>query len=368
MYDWYLEGHLDHHKTMRKLRVRPFPFIIGRKPGLPLSIDSENISRQHAKIVQEKDKLVLLDLKSTNGTFVNHHPVKTATTLKQGDIIHISNIELRLSYEPTLQASEDDSTLNIGGSVNKLPVGWLELEELLTSSLVTSEFQTLYHSHDESPFAFEILGRGTHAKLPRSPVELFRIAEMVKSEIALVELLRDDGVKRAASAASALPFFINIHPGELNDVDRLFRSVKKVRREFPKLRLILEIHEQAVSNLKVMRTLREELNQLGIGIAYDDFGTGQTRLSELAEIPPDYLKFDITLIKNINKVTARKEMVATFLSICKKMNIKTVAEGVSNQQEAATCRALSFDYLQGYYYERPGPKPEARFRKDTNTT
>lgn len=362
MYYWYLEGHVEPVGPMRKVRIEPFPFVVGRSPGLGLSIESSSISRHHAEIIQKDGYLVLKDLNSTNGTFINRKPVKGEVILKQSDILHIANIEFRLSCEPLDQVSEDAAThLDIAGTATNLPAGWIELEALLSGALVSSDFQTIYRSEDESPFAFEILGRGEHPNLPRLPVALFKLAESVGRELALVELLRMDGVMRADASGSPLNFFMNIHPRELDHPDRLMMSLRKVRERFPKPKLILEVHERAITDLEVMKRIRDELRTLRIGMAYDDFGAGQTRLLELSEMPPDYLKFDIALIRNIDSATARREMVELLVRLSRRMKIKTVAEGVSNAQEATTCRDLGFDYLQGYYYGRPAAEPNLPF-------
>ncbi len=364
MYHWYLKGHIDHAGAMRKIRLEPLPFLMGRHPGLGLSIESSSISRHHAEIFRRNGHLVLKDLNSTNGTFINRKPVKGEVTLKAGDILHIANIELRLFCEPISQGHEESAThLDIGGTATNLPAGWVELEELFSSSLVSSDFQTLFDSRDESAFAFEILGRGTHVKLPRLPGELFRIAESAGREIALVELLRFDGVMRAEASGSSRLFFINIHPRELEDPVRLICSVQRVREKFPKPKLVLEIHERAITDLKVMKTLRDDLKRLEVGMAYDDFGAGQTRLLELAEMPPDYLKFDIALIRDIDRAAARREMVDLLIRLSKRLNIKTVAEGVSKAKEAEACRALGFDFLQGFYYGQPSTHPQIRFQR-----
>jgi len=356
---WFLEGHIDNSSTTtRKLQIDAFPFLIGRQPGLPLSLHSANVSRRHAEIYREDNQLFLRDLKSTNGTFINRETVRGEARIKQGDILHIADIALRLTCETVSQRVDNISTqLDIAGAATKLPLGILEIEELLASKSVSSVFQPVYHCDEAHIFAFEILGRGTHAKLPKAPGALFKIAESCDCEIALVELLRQDGVRRAAASGVSSKFFINIHPRELEDPGRLLDSLRAACDEFPGLQLVLEIHERAVTDLRGMKRMRSVLDALGVGLAYDDFGAGQTRLLELAEVPPDFLKFDIRLIKGVNTSPARKEMLAMLLSLSKKMNIKTLAEGISNEKEADVCRALEFDLLQGFYYGRPAPLP-----------
>lgn len=354
MQGWFLEGCVDGTNVTRKLRIEHFPFSIGRSPGLDLSIDSDNVSRHHAEIYQKNETLILKDLNSTNGSFVNHEAVRGEAVLKHGDILHIADIELRVIWEATVRDLDNGATqLNIGRLASKLPPGLVELEEMFDSALVSADFQTIITSQDERPFAYEILGRGTHPNLPRLPIELFKIAENADCEIALSELLRYQGVKVAAHTGSSLKFFINIHPRELVDLDRLLGSVQKLHEEFPQPQLVLEVHERAVTDLDLMKRLRSRLSELGIGLAYDDFGAGETRLLELAEVPPDFLKFDIALIRNIDSSGARKEMIALLLQIAQGMNIKALAEGVGTQKEAAVCRGLGFDLLQGFYYSRP---------------
>lgn len=351
---WFLEGYLDNTDTMRRLRLEHFPFSIGRNPGLDLSIESQNVSRFHAEIFQREGTLIVKDLNSTNGSFINHKPVHLESAIKHGDILHIADVEIRVIFDAGVQElGSDDTHLNIGRLASKLPPGLIELEEMFAADLVSADFQGIVNSCDETHFAYEILGRGTHPNLPRFPIELFKIAENADREIALSELLRSKGVKLAADTGSTLKFFMNIHPRELVDLPRLLDSVKKLRETFPQPQLVLEIHERAVTDINLMKTLRARLDELHIGLAYDDFGAGETRLLELAEVPPDYLKFDITLIRNIDRSVARREMTALLLQITKTMNVKALAEGVCNQQEAAACRALGFDLLQGFYYSRP---------------
>ena len=48
------------------------------------------------------------------------------------------------------------------------------------------------------------------------------------------------------------------------------------------------MHERALADLAAVERLRAQLVHLGVGLAYDDFGAGQARLLELAEVPPTY--------------------------------------------------------------------------------
>src|SRR4030095_8836893 len=116
---------------------------------------------------------------------------------------------------------------------------------------------------------------------------------------------------------------------------------------FPNQRLTLEIHESAVADGPRMAEIRTALTKLNIGLAYDDFGAGQARLNELVESPPDYLKFDMSLIRDIHAASPqRQQLLASLVQMVRKLGIVSLAEGIESQPEAETCVQMGFDLAQ----------------------
>ena len=108
-----------------------------------------------------------------------------------------------------------------------------------------------------------------------------------------------------------------------------------------------------------MHRLRDALRDMDISLAYDDFGAGQARLLELTEVPPDYVKFDINLIRNIHLGNAgRQQTLQTLVRMVRELGIATLAEGIECAEEVEVCRQIGFDYAQGYYFGRPAPITE----------
>ncbi len=108
-----------------------------------------------------------------------------------------------------------------------------------------------------------------------------------------------------------------------------------------------------------MARLRQELRELGIGLAYDDFGAGQTRLAELAAAPPDYLKFDRSMIEGIDHDGgARRQLLSTLVGMADGMGIRSIAEGIEREAEVTTCAELGFELGQGFLFGRPQPIAE----------
>jgi EAL domain-containing protein (putative c-di-GMP-specific phosphodiesterase class I) len=120
--------------------------------------------------------------------------------------------------------------------------------------------------------------------------------------------------------------------------------------------VVLEIPESAVTDVETMVTLQTSLTGLGVELAYDDFGAGQTRLLELTEVPPHYLKIDKTLIYGIDTAKPRQEMVAAILKVAETLGVRVIAEGIESVAALEVCRQLGCHLGQGYLF-RPSGSP-----------
>ena len=352
MSHWFLEFYISESKKIGRIKIDTFPFLIGRQVDLPLAIESSDVSRLHAEITKVGNHLSLRDLGSTNGTFINHKPVTEIHNLQHGDVLHFAHTEYRVIREESSTGfSPDETMLGISALSNNLPEGLSELQELLDNSLVTAKFEKIVDSQELSVCAYEVLGRGQHPDLPQSPKELFRIAESAGQAIRLSELFRRKGVESAMNSGITLPLFVNTHPIELEDSERLLKSISELREDFPSSKLVLEIHEEAIADQHSMNDIRSQLKQFNVGVAYDDFGAGQARLLELVEAPPDILKFDIAFIRGIDSAPqARLHMIEVLVELCKEAGVKALAEGVDSAMAVDICRELGFDLLQGYHF------------------
>ena len=119
----------------------------------------------------------------------------------------------------------------------------------------------------------------------------------------------------------------------------------------------VEVNEHTLTDVKGIQKLREFLDEHGIKLSYDDFGAGQSRLVEIIKTPPDFLKFDRVLIRNIDRIPAQANVVRGLVYMCRDAGIVSVAEGVEVSAEAEACRELGFDLAQGFYFGRPLPEP-----------
>jgi EAL domain-containing protein (putative c-di-GMP-specific phosphodiesterase class I) len=89
-------------------------------------------------------------------------------------------------------------------------------------------------------------------------------------------------------------------------------------------------------------------------LAYDDFGSGQARLKELFEVPPDVLKFDVKFVHGLPFTTTQhRATIQSLLRIVRDLKVTPLAEGVETMDEASVAFELGFELAQGYLFGRP---------------
>jgi EAL domain-containing protein (putative c-di-GMP-specific phosphodiesterase class I) len=148
--------------------------------------------------------------------------------------------------------------------------------------------------------------------------------------------------------------FVNTHPAEVDDLELLIFSLGELRELEPKRPMVLEIHEASVTCGEEMRKLRTALTEMNIGLAYDDFGAGQARLIELVDVPPDYLKFDMRLVQNLQTASVeRQRMLASLVKMVHDLGITPLAEGIETEGDHEICHQIGFTCAQGFLYGYP---------------
>lgn len=352
--EWCLETH-SRDGRLGRILLSTFPFRVGRRVGLELTLESQSVSKEHAEVYREGATLRVRDLESTNGTFLNHARVRDAA-LKEGDIVHFANLEFRLArvLPGSAKATPGESTAATSPSLShNFAQGTRELKELLVDGLVTVLFQPILGLPGREIVAYEVLGRGAHPGLPQDPLSLFGIARNLGVEMELSQLFRRKAVEIASHRTDLPTLFLNTHPAE-GDHDRLVHSLRVLRDQSPHLKLVIEIHEKTLSGPERLGILRGRLAELDMRVAYDDFGAGQARLLELAEAPPDYLKFDISFIREIDKAApSKRRLLSSLVAAAQDLLVQTIAEGVETLAEAEVCNKVGFNLAQGYLFGRP---------------
>jgi EAL domain-containing protein (putative c-di-GMP-specific phosphodiesterase class I) len=348
-YRWRLIGHIPDSdtSTIQAFDVDSTPFRIGRQPGLSLPLPIAVVSGLHAEILHEHDSLLIRDLGSTNGTFVNGTRIREAVLLRAGDLIQIANVPFRLSRELLEEAAPPSIDTDTTGSVS-----YSEFDRFLRTRTVIPHYQPVIRLRDKSIVGYEVLARSRVQGL-EMPREMFLTASQLNLEEELCRMLRLSALQKNKENGDTPCLFLNSHPAEIVSfglVDSL-RRLREFRQDVP---MVLEIHEPHADDTEVVKRLHGTLNELNMRLAYDRFGAGQSRRVDLASVRPDFVKFDIDLIRDIHLApAAQRAMLGNLVCMVHELGIVSVALGVECEAEHAICRDVGFELGQGFYYGKP---------------
>ena len=161
-----------------------------------------------------------------------------------------------------------------------------------------------------------------------------RVLELVVAELA---------------ASPAVELSLNISPDTTMDPD-WWASIESLMRAHPGVaeRLIVEITETvAIQDIDDLRGFVTRLKNFGSRIAIDDFGAGYTSFRNLRKLDVDIVKIDGAFVQNIARSADDRAFVQTLIDLARRLQIKTVAEWVQDEESANLLRDWGCDYIQG---------------------
>lgn len=131
------------------------------------------------------------------------------------------------------------------------------------------------------------------------------------------------------------------------------------RSNIPAYLLELEVTESAImTDPDRARRLLTDLSDLGVRIAIDDFGTGYSSLAYLKDLPVNELKIDQSFVQNMHNDLNDAIIVRSVVDLGHNLGLRTVAEGVEDNQTWDQLAQLGCDDAQGYFLARPMPPDE----------
>lgn len=121
----------------------------------------------------------------------------------------------------------------------------------------------------------------------------------------------------------------------------------------------LEITESASMNAK--KTLLENMKVLieyGVSFSLDDFGTGQSNLDYILDMPVNIVKFDKNMTNAYFENGKAKYIMDAAMNMIRGMDLKIVSEGIETAEQFNTMESLGINYIQGYHFSKPLPEAE----------
>ena len=143
-------------------------------------------------------------------------------------------------------------------------------------------------------------------------------------------------------------------PAWLQDFVEYIRASQDVAQ-----RLIVELTETAaLHHFEENARFVTQLKDLGVRVSIDDFGAGYTSFRNLQMLHVDTVKIDGSYVKNLSESPENQVFVRTLVGLAKNFDIKTVAEWVGSDADAALLQSFGVDYFQGYHFGEPVIDPK----------
>lgn len=223
---------------------------------------------------------------------------------------------------------------------------------------LTTVFQPIFEvrEHRYQLYALEALTRGPrNTNIERSDV-LFEYVRRKRGE-AEVDLLAIASALRQARGLPDVPgLCLNVHAVTLEHEHRLPFWLAELGEEYeiPLERIVIEIVEHAPpwNGPHFLQNL-ERLRSLGVRIALDDVGLGQSNFRMIVDCQPDLLKIDRHFVSGAYADRHRRAVLESISDLACRLGARAVAEGIEDERDLATAAASGIRLLQGYLLCRP---------------
>lgn len=234
-----------------------------------------------------------------------------------------------------------------------------EFRRLINEELVTYHFQPIIDAKNGSVFAYEALMRVDLPTL-HSPADVLRLAreENCLHEVERITFFRASSAYQALeNAGKVVPsalLFVNsiasqyLTPDELSEYSARYASILP--------RIVIEITEEEVLDPKALR-IKQTIPGSSGAFALDDYGSGYSNERSLLELSPNYIKIDLSIIRDIDTDANKRQIVSNTVSYAHQRGMKVVAEGLETADEVRTVLSLGVDLLQGFFLAMPQAEP-----------
>lgn len=236
-----------------------------------------------------------------------------------------------------------------------------DLRAALRESQLFVEYQPQVRLKDGCVVGVEALVRWRHPEhgiVP--PGDFIPVAEDCGLIINIGKQVLQESCRQLSEWKNAMPdraiaMTVNVSPRQIAEPGYL-AEVEQILLEtgVDPTKLCLEITESAMMNAtEEVVALLNQIKQLGIYIAIDDFGTEHSSLSRLRDMPAEVLKIDRSFIDGLSSEAGDTAIVSSILSLAFAMGKHTIAEGVEKEEQAAALLRMGCEVAQGYFFSRP---------------
>lgn len=232
------------------------------------------------------------------------------------------------------------------------------LDVLTNLSKVTPHFQAIFTADERKVCGYEVLGRYQVGKEFVSLGPYFR-DETIPDEyrIEVDDVIVKKAIEYWLEQNEKPQLFINRNPNLLmrdNGESLLALLLENEEKGFPLSQLVLEITEHDFNgDIDQLNHLLTYYRTYGIKIAVDNVGNGTSSLDRIGLIAPDYLKFDLHMLRKSNDLTSRQDVLYSLSLLARKIGAAMLYENIETLYQLQYAWRNGGRYYQGYYLQKP---------------
>ncbi|GAA4440147.1 hypothetical protein GCM10023155_44510 [Bremerella cremea] len=238
------------------------------------------------------------------------------------------------------------------------PLNSTPLVELLRGGRITSHFQPVFRADGKTVWGYECLMRGVAEEGQIIyPGELLAWAAQERLTFMLDRVCRETHIRNAKKALPEnVSILINFLPTAIYEPSYCLKSTIAAAKSagIEPDRIVFEVVEtETVDQREHLTDVLMYYREKGFRIALDDVGEGFAGLNMLADLNPDVIKIDMSLVRTAVSSPIHKAICGALASIAKQCNRLCLAEGIETVEQFELMKSLGVDLFQGYYLARP---------------
>lgn len=236
------------------------------------------------------------------------------------------------------------------------------LLEILREERMTAHFQPIVSAYDRQEiFAYECLLRGLDPEGSAvSPALMFDVARQAGLLFNLDRAARLKAIEEASRFGIGTNIFINFNPTSIYDPIYCLQSTLRAVERSPLSpeNIIFEVTESdEIHDTGQLIKILDFYRRAGFRVALDDLGAGYGSLNLLTDLRPDFVKLDMNLVRGVEEDPYKATIATKLLDLAQDLGVQTIAEGVETEEQYLWLAQHGADYVQGYYFSRPGSPP-----------
>lgn len=231
-----------------------------------------------------------------------------------------------------------------------------DINRVIENQLVETHFQPIISVRRKSFIGIEALTRGTSDDNSMiNPLALFEAAHAADLTLELDRLCRVKALENFLPLHRQNPeliLFVNLHPSTFDLDSKWMIEIVREHQIDPR-NIALEVLETQFEDLHDLRRSTERYKEYGFLVAIDDMGVGHSNLDRIAQLKPDIIKADLSLIRDIDREYYKQEIFKSLVHLSEKIGGWIISEGIETKEEAVCALQLGGDIAQGYYFSKP---------------